>query len=172
MAQKTEVEKEIGVDLDAENPDIRKGIAAGIKIEDKQALFYSGMEGVLHNHEIIHFFKFLSEEKKLQKGILEKAMKTLEDHGSWIALEYDHGDIENAFHKAGELMGKLRMDAGDVDILSRAVKQEEKTTRFYERMADVLRNEGNDFFRARAEREQRHYDLLVEILDLVKQGKK
>lgn len=172
MTQKTEIEKEIGLDIDAENPDIRKGIAAGIKIEDKQALFYSGMEGVLHNHEIIHFFKFLSEEKKLQKSILEKAMKTLEDHGSWITLEYDQGDIENAFNKAGELMGKLRMDAGDVDIISKAVKQEEKTTRFYERMADVLRNEGNDFFRALAEREQRHYDLLIEILDLVKQGKK
>lgn len=170
MAQKTDIEKEIGIDLDERKPDIRKGIAASIRIEHKQALFYSGMEGVLHNHEIIHFFKFLSEEKKLQKEILEKAMKMLDRHGSWITLEYDQGDIEDAFRRAGELMGKLRMDAGDVDIITRAVKQEEKSTRFYERMADILHNEGNDFFRALAGREQRHHELLVEILDLVKQG--
>jgi len=172
MPEKTEIEKEFGVDLDSGNPDIKKGIEAGIRIEEKQMRFYSHMRDVLHNHELIHFFNFLSEEKKLQKEILEKAKKSLEGNDEWIKLEYDYGDVEDALQKA-EGLGekKLRMDAGDVDIITNAMKTEDKTTKFYEKFADVLRGDGNDFFRALADREQRHHDLLVEILDLVKQAK-
>jgi rubrerythrin len=173
MPEKTEIEKEFELDLDAEDLDIRKGIEAGIRIEEKSSLFYSHMTEVLHNHELIHFFRFLSEEKKLQKEILEKAKESLEDGKDWIKLEYDQVDIEEVFLKAESLGDKkLSMDAGDVDVITKAINTEEKATRFYEKFADVLRGSGNDLFRAMADREQRHHDLLVEILDLVKQGKK
>lgn len=168
---KTSIEIEYGLDLDAENPDTGKGIAAGIKIEKERALFYSGMEGVLHNHILSHFFRFLSSEKNLQKDILEKAKKALGEGKDWIRLlEYDQGDIEDAFSKAGELTGKLKKDAGDIDVVTNAMKSEGEATKFYERFADSLRGRGNDFFRALADREQRHHDLLAEILALLKQA--
>ncbi|UCD07895.1 MAG: hypothetical protein JSW41_02935 [Candidatus Aenigmatarchaeota archaeon] len=172
MPEKTEIEKEFELDLDAEDLDIKKGIEAGIRVEEKQSLFYSHMTEVLHNHELIHFFRFLSEEKKLQKEILEKVKKSLEENDEWTKLEYDQADIEEVSRKAELLMGKLRMDAGDVDIITKAIKTEDKATKFYEKFADLLRGGGNDFFRRLADREQRHHDLLVEILDLVKQAKK
>ncbi len=172
MTGRTAIEEEFGIDLDSSEPDVRKGIAAGIRAEEKQARFYSGMEGVLRNHEIAHFFSFLSREKELQKDILEKAMDSLDKGGGWPDLEYDQGDVEEAFRKAGELAGKLRMDAGDVDVLEKAIDATREATAFYERFADALRGPGNDFFRNLAGREQRHHDLLVEILDLVRQGER
>ena len=169
MTGKTDIEKEFGVDLDSKNLEIIKGIEAGIRIEEKNSLFYSHMTEALHNHELIHFFRFLSEEKDLQKKILEKVKKSLEEKDEWIKLEYDYGDLDDAFQKAESLREKkLRMDAGDVDIITNAMKNEEKARFFYEKFAGVLRGEGNDFFRILSEREERHHDLLSEMLDMVK----
>jgi rubrerythrin len=166
MSGETGIEKEFGVDLDAENPDVKKGIEAGIRVEEKQSLFYSHMTEVLHNHDFIHFFRFLSEEKKLQKEILEKEKEFLEENGEWLKLEYDYGDLEDAFRKVeGLRKKKLRADAGDVDVITSAMKNEEGARRFYERFADALRGEGNEFFRRLSEREQRHHDLLSGLLD-------
>lgn len=173
MPGKTDIENEFGLDLDDRNPDMGKAIAASIKVEKRQALFYSGMEGVLHNHDVIHFFKFLSREKKLQQEILERARKDLESGGNWPDLEYDYTDVEEAVRDVDKLREKkLRRSAGDVDVLERAAAAEEEATTFYERLADILRGRGNDFFRALSEREQRHHDLLASILDMVKSSGK
>lgn len=172
MPEETEIEKEFGMDLDAEEPDVKKGIEAGISTEEKQAMFYSHMTDVLHNHDFIRFFRFLSEEKKLQKEILEKEKDLLEESGEWLKLEYDYGDLEDAFRKVEELRErKLRMDAGDVDVITSAMKKEDDARRFYERFADSLRGEGNDFFRKLSEREQRHHDLLGGLLDSLRHSK-
>jgi rubrerythrin len=170
MPNKTNIENEFELDIDDKNLDMGKVIAISIKVEKRQALFYSGMEGVLHNHDIIHFFKFLFREKKLQQEILENAKKDLENGEDWPDLEYDYTDVEEAIGKGiYKLREKeLRKDAGDLDVLERAVSAEETTTTFYERLADNLRGKGNDFFRTLSEREQRHHDLLVSILDAVK----
>ena len=171
MPGKTGIEEEFGIDLDVQDPDLGKAIAASIRTEQKQALFYSEMEGVLHNHDIIHFFRFLSKEKKIQKEILEKAKKDLESGSDWPHVEYDYTDLENAFQNLDKLREKkLRMDAGDADTVSRAAEGEEQVWRFYERLADALRGGGNDFFRALSEREERHHELLIAILDMLKQA--
>jgi rubrerythrin len=170
MAGKTEIEMEFGIDLDSGDTDPGKGIEAGIRTEEKQSKFYSHMTEVLHNKELVHFFRFLSEEKNLQKEILEKTMRSLEGSGEWTRLEYDYSDLEEASRKAEELRGRLRMDAGDVDIIENAMGNEDKAVAFYEKFADVLRGDGNDFFRALAERGQRHRDLLGSLLDLVMQS--
>ena len=171
MAPKTAVEEEFGLDLDVDNPDVGKCVAAGIRFEKDQTRFYSGMEEVMRNHVLIRFFEFLSSEKRLQGEMLKKARKNLEHKKEWPRIEYDHGDINSAFREAGELMGKLRKDLGDIDMVTNASKKEADATDFYERLSDAIRGAGNDFFRTLAEREQRHHDLLVAILDLLKQAK-
>jgi rubrerythrin len=152
-----------------QKPDFIRGIEDSRRAEEKQMQFYSQMKGVLHNDRVARLFGFLSREKKLQKRILEKNKKSLEEKNEWTIPDYDWGDMKSAIQEAGMLREeKLRRDAGDIEVISSAMGREGEAAGFYESMSEKLRGDGNDFFRRLSEREQMHHDLLVEILDSIK----
>jgi rubrerythrin len=162
--EKTEFEQEYGIDLDSPDVNVVKAVEVGIAIEKRGEDFYFGHAERLQsmNPELAEFLKFLGNQEVLHHGMLTELKKSLQEKKQW--MEPDEKLREPEIFSKGNPAVKEGSD--DLEILMEALKVEKDTRDYYRKFSEEIgESEGKQFFKALADFEQTHVDMIDGIIE-------
>lgn len=166
--EKTEFEKEFGLDLSSAGSDIMKALDVAIRAEEAGKSFYTRNAAKLVNQNIRPFLEFLSREENRHVRMLSEVRKSLSESGKWMRPPESGRELRGMLLELRAFQGrdanKEIRNSGDLSIISTAMETEKRFMDFYMKVAGKTEDEqGRTFLKALAEWENNHLRLLQGI---------
>lgn len=165
MPEITGIEREFKINVSAPDFDIARGLDVAMQVEERSRKFYSELARKSAGPMRI-FMKFLSEQEAEHKAMLEDVKSSLKSMKLWIRVP------ASKTKEPLKDLSAFRMHPGDehienqeeISAVLKAMGLEKQTREFYMRFSESVSSpEGKAFFRALADWEKTHFDLLSGI---------
>jgi len=161
MTGTTDIEAEFKVDLSSPDFDVIKGIEVAMTIEERGRKFYSEASRKV-SAPLQPFMKFMAEQEREHYNDLFDLKASLSAMNLW-ANKIDPMEVAKSVAglQAFRNVRAAKKMTGDIESLLKAMNMEKQTREFYEKFAASVKSaEGKAFFRALADWEKRHYEMV------------
>jgi rubrerythrin len=159
------MQKQFYIMITKSSPAVLKIIKTGEAIEKKGRVFYLKNAKTAENAGVKQLIEFLAKQELLHLHYLEN----LESDEKQGLGDVKYKILVKKYRKVKKpqiFKGKIRKDAGDVEVIITAMGMEKKSIDLYKKGAKISKTENEKlFFQRLVEFEEEHYAWLKDMLD-------